>query len=225
MKLWVAGATTVVGVIGAALTGGAGGTDDYGGVVKQSPQTVYAAFAALGGEGVEAVPIAGLPLSVTQRITKVPNEQVRLEVMVEGDVLLTADIHLAPAEGGQATQVDAELDVVQAPFERVIEARGGRVPSGVLDHARIDNMFRSAMTDMMAEVEAGRPLRPIGAILSGWDAERSSGSAAPRRIATQAQQREPVRPQWGSQPEGNSSFASGADPAGAAVTPGGWGKR
>lgn len=225
MKLWMAGAVTGVGVVGAALTGGASGPNDYSGVVGRPPQAVYAAFAALGVEGEEPVQIAGLPLTVSQRITKVPGERVRLELMVTGDVLLTADVHLQSANRGRATQVDAEVDVNQAPLERVIEASRNRVPNGVLDHARIDNMFRSAMTDMMAQVEAGRPLRSVAAIFAGRDSRPSGASAPPPRAAAQWPQESDASPQWGASTATESGLASGADANASSGTPGGWGKR
>jgi hypothetical protein len=221
----------LIGVVGMSLSGvaavvgtGGGAPNDYRAVVGRSPEAVYAAFAPLGAEGEQPVAVPGIPLQVTQRITKVPNQQVRLEILVEGDPLLTAEVHLASAGGGGSTQVSAEVDVNRAPIERVIVASGGEVPDGVLDHGRVDALFAEAMKDMMDDVEAGRPLTSVGGLLA-LRAQARSAAPAGRSATAQWRQEEEPRATLGAPPAAGPTPAPGAAESGWRPAPGGWGGR
>jgi hypothetical protein len=104
--------------------------------------------------------------------------------MVEGDTLMTAEVHLAPAGDGRSTQVSAEVDVNRAPIDRIMVASGEEVPDGVLDHGRVDALFAQAMTGMMEDVEAGRPLTSIGGLLALRAQARSARPAAASTVPT-----------------------------------------
>ena len=99
-----------VGAAGTAAyvgTSGNGMPDDFVGIVHKSPDKVYAAFSALGPEGVVTMPTpSGWGSRIVQRIVKVPNEQVKIEISIDDQPLLTADVQMQPAEGG-ATQLAA----------------------------------------------------------------------------------------------------------------------
>ena len=121
MKGVMLGVVGIGGIGGAALMGaGGGGPDDFIRTVNRPPQAVYAAFSALGREGDVAIPTGnGWGARVVQRVVKVPNEQVKLEVLVDGEALVTAEVRFAP--DGTGTRVAAELDFNDRLLKRIVE--------------------------------------------------------------------------------------------------------
>lgn len=188
MKGAILGAVGVAGVGVAVVGGGGGGPDDFVAVVGKPPATVYAAFSDLGPDGVTTVPTTyhqGMKLS--QRIVKVPNEQVMYELAINDEPLVTAEVQFAAAENN-GTRVAAELDLNQRLLNQLMrEAGGPPMPAFFFQDFLIDQVFAQAMGEMVARIEEGRPLLSLAETHARWGSddrgtfrETSSGTRASR---------------------------------------------
>lgn len=201
----------VLSVIGAGGIGvaaysnsGASMPDDYVGHVNKAPHAVYAAFSALGTEGETMFPGKdGWGGRVTQRIVKVPDEQVKIELLVDDEALITAEVQMAPEEGG--TRLAAELDLNTRLLNRIVADHGGApVPTFALQDYLMDQVFAQAMGEMVERIEEGRPLLSLAATQARWGNGGGGGSRPGRPAASASagswQQPEAARPQMDARP-------------------------
>lgn len=175
-----------LGTTGAVVIGAkASGPNDYVGTVARPPSALYAAFSALGREGAEAMPLPGSTFQITQRITKVLDEELRLDMLADGRELLSIELEFAPVDGGTATEVSAEIDVDEAAVSRMIETMGQPLPPGVMQEHLIDTAFAQALHEMIERVDAGETLPPLGLSQARWGMP-AMGSAGARMRQRQA---------------------------------------
>lgn len=169
-----------VGGIGTFAVVGAGGgmPDDYVGVTSRSPEAVYAAFSQLGEEGELAIPMdtgEGWGSRITQRIVKVPNEQVKLELAVDDEVLISAEVVFAPE--GEGTKVAAEFDFNKRMVSRLMSQAGAPpMPPFAYQDFLIDQVFASAMSEMMTRIEEGKPLLSLAETHERWGRDDRQGA-------------------------------------------------
>ena len=167
------------------------------------PQAVYAAFSALGPEGVTTVTSAdGIDRKVSTRISKTRGEAIRYEILLDDRPVVTADLAFAPADEGRATRMTAELDIDAFELGSAYQTEAGVALSLVPD-SFIDARFAEFMEDMARDIEAGRPLPPLRADRAG----RRSGATIPTRAWPARLQRRPARPARG----GAADDAAAAD--------------
>jgi hypothetical protein len=167
----IIGAVGVCGVSAAVVGGSGGGPDDFTAVLSKPPSVVYAAFAELGPEGENSVVVPkgnGFTGKFTQRLVKVANEQVKLEVLIDDEALLTAEVQLAP--DGSGTRLAAELDFNEGVVRRLVEESGQKIPMPpfALQDFLIDQVFAHAMTEMVDRIEAGKPLLSLADTRDRW---------------------------------------------------------
>jgi hypothetical protein len=186
------GAVGVCGV-GAAVVGGGDGPDDFVAVVNRPPAAVYAAFADIGppGEKSELVPKKGGGTGkITQRVVKVPNEQVKVEFLVDDEALLTAEVQLS-AEGS-GTRLAAELDFNDGLLRRIMKEQNEDfvIPSFAFQDFLIDQVFAQAMTEMVERIERGEKLLSLADTHARW------GRDNPTDLGTFSHTSEPYGSEW-----------------------------
>lgn len=212
MKGMMLGVVGIGGVGAAAYMGGGSGPNDYVGLVNKPPAAVYSAFAALGTEGTVSLPSKdGWGARIVQRITKVPNEQVKLELLVDDEPLITAEVQVAPAENN-ATRLAAELDFNQAMLTRIMEEQGAPpMPGFAFQEFLIDQVFAQAMGEMVEQIESGEPLASLSSTHARWgSSERRQPRASAGSAASSWQQRSAVRPQMDARPAVDPNAAARA---------------
>ena len=225
----------ILGVMGVGAAGtvyvstsGTATPNDFIGVVHKSPAQVYAAFSSMAPEGVQSVPSPdGWGSRFVQRIVKVPNEQVKMELLIDDRRILLAEIQLQPAEGN-ATQVAAEFDFDLALLSQIAREHGAgddalpilSVPEGLIDHT-----FAMVMREMVADIEAGRPLKSLADTGSRWGSggrERPASDAM--RARAEWQQRASVQPQSDARPAVDPNEAARTHVSAQSQQSGGWGR-
>ncbi len=187
-----------VGGIGTFAVVGGGGPNDYIGVTSRSPAAVYAAFSELGHEGQVSIPVqeGGWGSRVTQRIVKVPNEQVKLELAIDDEVLVSAEVQLEPE--GEGTKVAAELELNQRLMTRLMKEAGAPpMPTFAFQDFLIDQVFAQAMSEMMTRIEEGKPLLSLAETHARWGSDDRDG---PRRASGTWQQHQAARPEMSARP-------------------------
>lgn len=178
MKGAIFGVMGVAGIGAAVAGGGGGGPNDFIGVVSKPPSVVYAAFDAMGpvGEQSELVPNpSGKIAKLTKRVVKIPNEQVKFEILFNDEALLTADMQMS-AEGS-GTRLAGELDINDTLLRRIVEESGAEfpVPPFAFQDFLIDQVFAAAMTGMVEQIEAGKPLDSLAETHARWGRDDGSG--------------------------------------------------
>ncbi len=168
MKGVVLGMVGVGGVGAFAVMGPGGGPDDFIGTTSKSPQAVYAAFSDLGREGEVSLPATpGFNERIVQRVIKVPNEQVKLEVLVGDESLLSAEVQIAPE--GSGSRIAAELDFNEQLINRIAREQGAPpMPTFAFQDFLIDQVFAQAMGEMVQRIEDGKPLLSLAATHDRW---------------------------------------------------------
>jgi len=192
-----------VGGVGAATYMGSGGPDDFIGHVNKSPQAVYAAFSALGPEGEISVPgRGGWGSRAKQRIVKVANQQVKIELEIDGEILATAEVQVSPE--GDGTRLAAEIDFNKSAMNDLLQEAGGEpIPTFAFEDYLLDQVFAQAMQEMVSRIEEGKPLLSLAATRSRWgsgNGTRGSGPSAGSSPSGTWQQRQAVRPQLDASP-------------------------
>lgn len=162
------GTVGVMGVGAAVVAGPGGGPNDYVGVVSKPPAAVYAALSQLGTEGVETTPTykGG---QMVQRIVKVANEQLKLELEVDGEMILSVEVQLAPE--GSGTRIAAEFELNTDAIRKVMhEASNGEMALPILpmEEYLMDQMFAQAMAEMATRIEGGQPLLSLAEAQDRW---------------------------------------------------------
>lgn len=155
------------GIGGIAMTAGYGGHDAQQ-MVAKPPAEVYAAISAMAEEGVrESDPTSDLPM-MTLTVTKEQGSAVHYVLTLEGKQLASLDLEVAPAKGGAASQLSADLELDQRALARLGTPEGdGFIP---LPDPIVNIGVAKMLGEMAAEIEAGNPLPAFGpAQLAGWD--------------------------------------------------------
>lgn len=205
------GAVGVAG-LGAAVVGGGGGPNDFVGIVTKPPSAVYAAFSDLGPAGENSISLPdkrGWARKLTQRVVKIPNEQVKLELLVDDEPLITAEVQLN-AEGA-GTRIAAELDVNDRMLNELAKEAGAPpMPTFAFQDFLIDQVFAQAMGEMVERIETGKPLLSLADTHARWGSGSRSGSRSGTFSSSPSgswQQREAVRPQLDARPSLNPNAA------------------
>lgn len=183
-----------VGGIGAVALSTGGGADDFTAVVSKPPAVVYAAFSELGPAGEIHFPtIDGWGARLKQRVVKVQDEQVKLEILVDEEALITAEVQLAP--DGEGTRLAAELDLNQSLLTRIMREQGvPTIPTMAFEDMLVDHAFGTAMREAVDRIERGTPLMSIWETHQRWGSANGSGTFSYR--SPNGTWREPaVRPQ------------------------------
>ena len=218
-------------VFGAMCLGGVGtaayvsnsGPNDYIGTVNRPPEAVYSAFAAsMGPEGVTALPSHdGWPARFSQRVTKVANEEVLLELVVDQVPLVTMEIAFAP-EGENATRVAAEVDIDATAIAQFADGNATETMAALAMGERwIDYAFAESMAEMVEDVEKGRPLVNLAAMSRHWGRENRPLRSS--RNDPSAYRGETIRPDTTARPMVNPNEAALRHRVGAPASRSGWG--
>ena len=191
----------ILGVVGIGGVGTAGyygfgpsGPDDFIRTTAKAPQAVYAAFDRLGQTGETIVPSSN-GKRIVQRVTKVPNQQVKLELLVDETAVVTAEVQLTP--DGTGTRIAAELDVdTSAINEAAGVPGGGGIPQFAFQDYLVDQVFARAMGEVVDRIEQGKPLLSLAATRARWD----HGGDRPRTSGASSVRPQSVRPQLDARP-------------------------
>lgn len=171
---------------------------DFDRVVKKAPMEVYAAFSRLAEEGIVTPPNqrAGGP-RVSFKVEKTRGQTIHYEVRFNDRPVVEADLTFTPeGEGGRETRMTAELDIDSFELGSAFQTEAGVALSMVPDRF-VDAQFARFMEHMVRDIEAGRPLPPLGT--SGLGVRSASSSrleADPgyRRMQVREQQRAASQP-------------------------------
>lgn len=179
---------------GAAWWAGSPGPD-FDRLIDRPPMNVYAAFSALGNEGTITAPAEGETPRMTRRITKVMGQSVKLELLLDDRLVMEAELNFTPGPDGRGTRVTGEFDVNASAVGSAFESEAGVALSLVPD-SYFDNQFAQLMDEMADDVEAGRPLDPLGLADAGIRRQQLSSPASVegRRAQMEQQQREASAP-------------------------------
>jgi hypothetical protein len=206
------GAVGVCGV-GAVVVGGGGGPDDFIAVVSKPPSAVYAAFAQLANAGNETVSIpkeAGGYGTFTRRFVKVQNEQVKVEFLIDGQPLVTAEVQMAPE--GTGTRLAAELDFDDDLLRRIVKETGAEmpVPPIAFQDFLVDQAFAQIMRESVERIEAGKPLLSLDDTHARWGSSGSSRGGTFSEVSSHSrwQQHQAVQPQLSTRPALDPSAAA-----------------
>jgi hypothetical protein len=162
---------------------------DFERVINRPPMTVYAAFSALGAEGVASEGATGTgQRRLTRRIDKELGEAIHYEILLDDRPVVEVDLHFAPGPDGRGTRMTAEFDMDAYELGSSYETSAGLALSLVPD-GYIDQQFARFMDDMADDVEAGRPLPPLSLGRAGM----RRASAAPESLAERRYQAESDR--------------------------------
>jgi hypothetical protein len=174
------------GACGAAWFGSGG--PDFDRVVDRPPMTVYAAFSSLAPEGTISEPATeGMP-KVSRRIVKVRGESIEMEILFDDRPVLETELHFEPAPDGRGTRLTAEFDIDAYELGSAFQTEAGVALSMVPD-SYFDHQFANVLDDFVEDIEAGRPLRPLGMADSGvqWRSSREASLEGRRSMARDAQ--------------------------------------
>jgi len=175
---------------------------DFDRVVKKSPIEVYAAFSRLGQEGIVTPPgQSGPGPRISFKVEKVQGQSIHYEVRFDDRPVVEADLTFAPAgDDGRETRMTAELDIDGFELGSAFQTEAGVALSMVPDRL-IDMQFASFMADMVRDIEAGRPLPPLGTSRIGVrSAGRVETDPRGRRMRAEAAQRAASRPTSNARP-------------------------
>lgn len=187
----------IVSVAGLGLGGAAYfGTDgpDFDEVVNKRPNEVYSAFSALAPEGTITQPASdAMDRAMTLRVTKESGESIRYEILFDDRPVVTADLAFeAGGEGGQGTRMTAELELDEFELGSAFETEAG-VALSMVPETFVDMQFAGFIRDMVRDVEAGRPLPPLGLDRAGVR-RHESGTSAERRYEQERARRAAAAP-------------------------------
>lgn len=170
---------------------------DFDRVVKKAPMEVYAAFSRLAQEGIVTPPgQSGPGPRVSFKVEKAQGQTIHYEIRFNDRPVVEADLSFAPdGEGGRQTRMTAELDIDTFELGSAFQTDAG-VALSLIPDRYVDAQFARFMEHMVRDIEAGRPLPPLGT--SSFGVRQASGrlEADPdyRRARAASQQRAAVRP-------------------------------
>lgn len=184
---------------------------DFDRVVKKAPMEVYAAFSRLAQEGVVTPPNQRGPgPRVSFKVEKAQGQTIHYEIRFDDRPVVEADLTFAPeGEGGRETRMTAELDIDAYELGSAFQTDAG-VALSMVPNAYIDAQFSRFMEHMVRDVEAGRPLPPLGTSSFGVRSGRERVETNPDRIRERAglKQRAAVRPMNDARPMVNPNQAA-----------------
>ena len=214
--------------VGGAAWFGMNDRPDFDRIVKRPPAQVYAAFSALAREGTVAAPARDGAPGAKFKVTKVTGELISYEISFDDRPVVNADLHFeAAGEGGRETRMTAELELDEFELGSAFTTEAGMALSMVPERL-IDMQFANFMEDMVRDVEAGRPLPPLG--LDRARVRRASASASAsadpsvRRYRAELERRAAVRPMSNARPMVDPNRAAEAYRNGTPSPGGGWGR-
>ena len=177
-----------MGLGGTAFWAGSPGPD-FDRQMSKSPMEVYAAFSALGQEGETTEPGHDGSPTVTRRVVKVPGESIQVEFLLENRPVLDVELNFESGAEGRGTRLTAEFDIDAYELGSAFETEAGLALSMVPD-SYLDAQFANFMDDMADDIEAGRPLPPLGLHDSSVRRKRSTASSVEgRRSQARMEQR------------------------------------
>jgi hypothetical protein len=180
-------AMAALGTGGVALFAGSPGPD-FDEVVNKPPMTVYAAFSALGQEGsLTEPPNDSFNHRVTRRIAKEHGRSLSYEILFDDRPVLDVDLNFEPGPDGNGTRLTAEFDIDAYELGSAFETEAG-VQLSMMPTGFLDLQFANFMGEMVEDIEAGRPLPPLGLADSGvqWRSNPEASLAGRRRQAEQS---------------------------------------
>ena len=177
---------------------------DYDRVVKKSPTEVYAAFSRLAQEGIVIPPNQrpGEGPRVSFKVEKSQGQSIHYEIRFDDRPVVEADLTFAPeGEGGRQTRMTAELDIDAFELGSAFQTEAG-VALSMVPNRLIDTQFANFMEHMVRDVEAGRPLPPLGTSSFGVRSAGNRVETDPRRLRARAEsrQRDASRPMSDARP-------------------------
>ncbi len=216
---------------GALCAGGAAwylsDSPDFDRIVRKSPTQVYAAFSALAQQGIVTPPgQTGPGPRISFKVEKVTGQSIHYEVQFDSKPVVTADLNFAAAgDDGRQTRMTAELDIDTSALGPEFQTDRG-VALSMLQERFIDAEFARFMDTMVAEVEAGHPLPPLGTHSLGVREVSNGMEADPglRRARAEARQRAAARPMNDARPMVDPGRAANRYLNGRPQQGGGWGR-
>lgn len=200
---------------------------DFDRVVKKTPTEVYAAFSRLAQEGTVVPPNqTGPGPRVSFMVQKTQGQTIHYEIRFNDRPVVEADLNFEPAgDDGRQTRMTAELDIDTFELGSAYQTEAGVALSMVPDRF-IDGQFSRFMDHMVRDVEAGRPLPPLGTSSFGVRNASSSrlGDSDYHRANARMRQRDAGRPMQDARPmvdpnRAADRYLNGRPPAG-----GEWGR-
>lgn len=205
MKAVILGVVAIGGIGTAGLHGlGKSGPDDFVRTTNKSPTEVYTALVGAGPAGDTVIRAHGRRL--VQRVTKVPNEKVKFELLVDSTPILSAEWQLSP--DGTGTRIAAEADVDLEAIRRIADEEGvsdRSLPNFARSEDVVDAMFARSMDQTIDRLEQGKPIASLAAMRAQWsrDDDAPELAAASRRLEAMRAQFD-ARSQQGTRPQLNT---------------------
>ena len=198
--------SAILGVTGLCAGGAAwymSDSPDFDRIVKKSPAQVYAAFSRLARQGTITPPgQTGPGPRLSFRVDKVEGQSIHYEIRFDQRPVVEADLAFAAAgDDGRQTRMTAELDVDAFELGSAFQTEAGVALSLVPDRY-IDAQFARFMDHMVDDIEAGRPLPPLGTRSMGVREASGRMETNPdyRRARAEARQRAAARPMTDARP-------------------------
>lgn len=176
---------------------------DFDRIVKRSPAQVYAAFSALAQQGTVTPPGQnGKGPRIAFRVDKVDGRSIHYEIQFNERPAVQVDLAFAAAgEGGTQTRLTGELNLDTSALGNAFETDAG-IALPLLQDRVVDASFARFMDQLVDDLDAGRPLRPLRASDMGVREVTTNLDETPRmrRARAEAQQREAARPMSDARP-------------------------
>jgi hypothetical protein len=155
----------MLGMVGVVVMGGyamSGGRADVERVVHRPPHQVYQAFSdSFGSEGTvvqqEVHESDGLNGTLTATVTKKTDKMVELDATIDNTQMFKLAVRFAPADDGTTTKLSADV-----AMDGRLMARGGPTPPQLLVDRATKMAAEYAIDNAIKDIEAGRPIKPIG---------------------------------------------------------------
>lgn len=217
-----------LGVGGAAYFGIDG--PDFDRMIERRPIEVYAAFSALAPEGTRSEgPSDAVDKKVTLRVAKERGESITYEILFNDRPVVTAELNFeAAGEDGRQTRMTAELELDEYELGSAFETDAG-IALSMIPEGLIDTQFANFMDDMARDVEAGRPLAPLGLNRAGLRRHNPEANVHARRRNAEEARQNAARPMSRARPmvdpnRAAENYRNGAPARSSPPESGGWGR-
>jgi hypothetical protein len=152
------------GIFAAALASASymgGSNADFEQTVDVEPAEAYAAFSAIAAEGVTNLPSEPRTgMSIAIRVAKEPGRSIAVETLVGGQRVMRILLYFQ--KSGVGTLVSGDV-VGDASVARDLDP-DGTLGLSVASDDSVRERFEDWMEESVADLEAGRPLQPMGRI-------------------------------------------------------------